>query len=284
MKIDIYKEITDKIIAALEEGGLPPWVRPWSKIDGETCMPSNFVSGKEYRGVNILALWASQQLSGYESNRWLTYKQASEKGLQVRKGEHGSHVVFWKFFKKKDDDGRESKTPMARTYTVFNLEQCDGYEPTEIPEPEWDRDEKVQDFIDGSDASIIHKGASAFFSPKNDKITMPEHGRFKTSEDYYATLLHELTHWTGHKTRLNRPFNGGFGSPDYAREELVAELGAAFLCANFKIDGQLQHEQYIKSWIKVLKDDKNAIVRASSLAQQSTDYLLKKEAVNYSEE
>jgi len=281
MAIDIYKEITDKIISVLEKGDVPPWVKPWSTVDGESAVPSNFSSGKRYRGVNIISLWASQQLSGYESNRWVTFKQASEKGLQVRKGEKGTHIVFWKFFKKKNDDGKEEKIPMAKAYTVFNLEQCDGYEPVEIPPSEWDKDKEIESKIDELNVNLDNKGASAFFSPKNDKITMPDEGRFENKEDYYATLLHELTHWTGHKTRLNRPFNGGFGSPDYAREELVAELGSAFLCAEYKLDGQLQHEEYINNWLSILKKDKKAIIRASSLAQRASDFVLGRETVEY---
>ena len=282
MAIDIYKEITDKIVAALEKGGLPPWVKPWSTVGGESALPSNFVTGKEYRGGNILHLWACQQLSDYVSNQWVTYKQAAEKGLQVRKGEKGSHVMFWKFLPKKDNP--DERFPMVKSYTVFNVEQCDGYEPIEIEPETWERDKEIESRIKELEVNLVHQGASAFFSPKNDKITMPEHGRFKTKENYYATLLHELTHWTGHKTRLDRPFVGGFGSPDYAREELVAELGAAFLCAHYKLDGQLQHEQYIDNWLSVLKSDKKAITRASSLAQMAADLVTDREPIRHPEE
>lgn len=271
MAIDIYKEITEKIIAAIEQGNLPPWVKPWSTLAGESALPSNYHSKKEYRGGNILSLWASQQLSGYESNQWVTYKQAAETGLQVRKGEKGSHIIFWKFPKIKE--GEERKPPFARAFTVFNVEQCDGWEPPIIEPSEWARDSEIDDRVKEIGAEVIHKGGSAFYTPRHDKITMPDEGRFKGKEDYYATLLHELTHWTGHKTRLNRPFLNSFGSPDYAREELVAELGAAFLCAKYKLDGQLQHEQYIEGWLKNLKEDKKAIVRASSLAQLAADYI-----------
>ena len=283
MAIDIYKEITDKIIAALEQGGLPPWVKPWSVFEGESALPSNYSSGKPYRGANIISLWASQAVSGYESSQWVTYKQAAEKGLQVRKGQKGSHVIFWKFLKKMVD-GEEQKIPMARAYTVFNLDQCDGYEHPDMPAIEWQADNDIDSRVSELQAEISHGGTSAYFSPKHDEIRMPDRARFKTKENYYATLLHELTHWTGHKSRLDRPFIGGFGSPDYAREELVAELGAAFLCAHYKLDGQLQHEQYIDNWLSVLRGDKKAIVRASSLAQQAADLVIGREPVDYLEE
>lgn len=277
-KIDIYQEITDNIISSLEQGDIPPWVKPWSTLPGESALPSNFASHKNYRGINVMALWASQQLSGYDSNQWVTYKQASEKGLQVRKGEHGSHVIFWKFLKKEDSKGKEEKFPMARTYTVFNVEQCDGYEPPEsIPDPVWDKDKEIESRIKELDVNLEIKGASACFIPSQDVIKIPSAGRFDRGEDYYATLLHELTHWTGHKSRLDRPFNGAFGSPDYAREELVAELGAAFLSAHYKLDGKLQHEEYISNWLSILQGDKKAIIRASSLAQLACDYILDRE-------
>lgn len=274
---DIYEEITNNIISAIEEGGIPPWVKPWSVLPGESAMPSNYSSHKDYRGVNVLALWASQQLSGYTSNQWVTYKQASENGLQVRKGEHGSHVVFWKFLKRKDKEGEEKKFPMARTYTVFNVEQCDGYEPPAIKPAEWNKDKEIESRIKDLDVNLVTEGSSACFIPSTDVIKIPDPGRFDNKGDYYVTLLHELTHWTGHKSRLDRPFIGEFGSPDYAREELIAELGAAFLSAHYKLDGNLQHEQYLNNWLKILKGDKKAIIRASSLAQQASDYILNKE-------
>ncbi len=277
-KIDIYQEITNNIISALEEGNTPPWVKPWSTLPGESAMPSNFTSHKDYRGVNVLALWASQQCSGFTSNQWLTYKQASEKSLQVRKGEHGSHVIFWKFLKREDSNGKEKQIPMARTYTVFNVEQCDGYElPEDTPKRTWDKDKEIESKIKELDVNLEIKGSSACFMPKADVIRIPSAGRFDKGGDYYATLLHELTHWTGHKSRLDRPFVGGFGSPDYAREELVAELGAAFLSAHYKLDGKLQHEEYISHWLSILKGDKKAIIRASSLAQLACDYVLGRE-------
>jgi len=276
-KIDIYQEITNKIILSLEEGNLPPWVKPWSTMPGESAMPSNFTSHKDYRGVNVLALWASQQVSGFTSNQWLTYKQASENDLQVRKGEHGSHIIFWKFLKKKDENGKEKKFPMAKTYTVFNVEQCDGYELPSIDSPAWDKDKEIESRIEKLDVDLEVKGSSACFIPSQDVIRIPDPGRFDKGGDYYATLLHELTHWTGHKSRLDRPFSGAFGSPDYAREELVAELGAAFLSAHYKLDGKLQHEEYLSNWLSILKEDKQAIIRASSLAQLACDYVLDRE-------
>ena len=273
--MSIYKQITNSIIKQLE-AGTAPWVKPWATIPGEGT-PKNLHTGKSYHGVNVLQLWAAGQINNYEHNLWCTYKQAQERGGQVRKGEKGTTVVFWKPMEKIDPDtGKPKKTLLARGYTVFNIAQIDGIEAVvpKRPEHEWNPLVEAESLVHKHSIDLRIGGDRAFFNVHEDYIGMPDRNRFDDAENYYSTLLHEITHWSGHKTRLDRPFNGFFGSPDYAREELVAELGSAFLCARLGINGELQHPEYIASWISVLKGDSTAIVRASKLAEIAADYIM----------
>jgi antirestriction protein ArdC len=273
--MSIYKQITNSIIEQLE-AGVAPWVKPWATLPGEGT-PKNLHTGKAYRGVNVLQLWAAAEIKKYEHPMWCTYKQAQERGGQVRKGEKGTTVVFWKPMEKVDPDtGNIKKTLLARGYTVFNIAQIDGIEavmPT-LPQHEWNPLVEAESLVHKHGIDLRIGGDRAYFNVNDDYIGMPDRTRFEDAENYYSTLLHEITHWSGHKTRLDRPFNGFFGSPDYAREELVAELGSAFLCARLGINGELQHPEYIASWIQVLKDDSTAIVRASKLAEIAADYVM----------
>lgn len=275
---DVYQEITDQIVSALETG-TAPWVKPWASCGA----PRNAITGREYSGINTVLL----AMTPFASSLWLTFKQAKDVGGNVRKGEHGTRIVFFKPFKVKDvnaagdgdgdGDSVEKTIPLLRTFTVFNASQIDGLPEKYSRQPQ----SLIDEFADNAEAerllaqaSIEHGSDRACFIPSIDKIHMPDKLEFKSESDYYATALHELTHWTGHKTRLARDFSGRFGDSAYAFEELIAELGAAFSCAHCGIDGQLQHASYIASWIRVLKGDKKAIFTASSAARKATEYLI----------
>jgi antirestriction protein ArdC len=275
-KLDVYSRVTNKIIADLERGNLT-WLQPWQAGHkaGPVSRPLR-AGGKAYRGVNVLMLWAASMEKGYNCPLWLTYKQAAELGGQVRKGEKGSLVVYANTFTKTgtDDKGAEVETeiPFMKGYTVFNGEQVDGlpahFYATVTPP---NADIKPLDA-----AERLHGGSSAFYSPSRDIVQMPELQTFRDAESYAATLCHELTHATRHETRMNRDFGRKrFGDAGYAMEELVAEIGAAFLCADLGITPETRddHAAYIQSWLKVLKDDKRAIFTAASHAQKAADYL-----------
>lgn len=276
-KRDVYQEVTDRIIAELEAGTVP-WVKPWAAAGN--AMPHNALSGRAYNGVNVLLCWATQMHKGYTSNGWLTYKQAGALGGHVRKGEKGTAIVFWKFNKRteRNEDGTDKVVtiPMARVYTVFNVEQCEGLtlparEMVELSEHE--RHEHAEQLMSASGVAIRHGGDRAFYTPSHDYVQLPELGTFAEAAGYYATAMHELTHSTGHKSRCDRDLSGRFGTESYAAEELVAELGAAFLCAELGIAGDLRHAGYIDSWLRVLKQDKRAIFTAARLATQAADWL-----------
>jgi antirestriction protein ArdC len=281
MKKDIYQTITDQIITALEQGAAP-WVKPWSN----SGMPRNAISGREYSGINTVLL----AMSSYASPLWLTYNQAKAAGGQVRKGEHGTTVVFFKPLRISDANNPEAKEksiPLLRSFTVFNVQQMDGLPEkyTLASKPQLDN------FADNEEAEIYlgkaiieHGKSKACFIPSADVIFMPNKIDFKSIPDYYATGLHELTHWTGHKSRLARDFSGRFGDSAYAFEELIAELGAAFLCAHCGIDGQLQHASYIQSWLKVLKSDKRAIFTAAAAARKASEFIAGKQGEEGEEE
>ena len=278
---DLYAETTARIVAALEQG-VAPWVRPWST--GVDAMPTNACTRRPYRGINVVLLAMEAQAHGYPLNRWLTYRQAAALGGQVRKGEHGTHVVFWKLrtveakAEVHDESAPQKVIPLLRCFTVFNTAQIDGLPPgmaEPLPSvPAWSGDEAAEQLIDASGADIRHGGFRAFYAPGNDYIQIPPRTTFANASGYYATTLHELVHWTGHASRLDRQLRGRFGDEAYAAEELIAELGSAFLCAHCRVDGQLQHASYIGNWLRVLRNDKRAIFVASTKAQNAADFLL----------
>jgi antirestriction protein ArdC len=277
MNKDIYQTITDQIIAALEQGAAP-WVRPWSTAG----LPRNAVSGREYSGINTILL----AMSPYGSPLWLTYKQAKAAGGQVRKGERGTGIVLFKPFNLTDVNNPiapEKSIPLLRSFTVFNVQQIDNLPEKFIlvNKPQLDSfayNEEAEMYL--GKANIEHGKNKACFIPSADVIYMPSKFDFKSESDYYATGLHELTHWTGHKSRLARDFSGRFGDGAYAFEELIAELGAAFLCGHCGIDGQLQHANYIQSWLKVLKSDKRAIFKAAAAARKASEFVTGKQEHN----
>ena len=241
--------------------------------------------GKPYRGVNVLMLWASAMEKGYGSPIWMTYRQAAELGGQVRKGEKGSLVVYAASVTKTvtDDKGEaeEKEIPFMKGYTVFNVEQIDGlpghYYATAPPATNGiARLDAADRFFAATDATIRHGGSQAFYSPGQDLVQMPPMPSFHSQEGYYATLAHEMTHWTRHTSRLDRDFGRQrFGDAGYAMEELVAEIGAAYLCADLGITPETRedHAAYIGSWLKVLRDDKRAIFTAASHADRAADHL-----------
>ena len=283
-KRNIYKEVTDQIVRDLEQGAAP-WVKPWNATSsGNPFLPFNAVSKANYRGINTVVLMCTQYSKQYDSSCWLTYKQAQSLGGNVRRGERGTMVTLYKKMTRKIVENGEDKLitfPLMRAFTVFNLQQVDGVDIEDNTPPPSDDDEvtrieKADSIINASNARIEHGGDKACFIPSIDQILMPMQGDFDSDEHYYSTLLHELTHWTGHKARLDRDQSGGFGSKDYAFEELVAELGSAFLCAQTGIQGDLRHSGYIDNWIQLLKSDQKALFKAASLAQKSCEFLNEK--------
>lgn len=271
-----YQIITDRILEKLRDG-VVPWHRPWGRPE---TMPQNFHSGKTYRGMNVFML----ACQGHDSPYWLTYKQAKGRGGCVRAGERGSPVVWWQWFEKKDEDtGKKKRIPFLKHYTVFNASQIDGIEFPLPPQPNPGFEpikacEGIRDSYAGS-PPIRHQGHQAMYSPGEDRITMPAPEWFEGSEEYYNTLFHELTHSTGHKSRLDRTGVTDvkrFGSKSYSREELVAEMGAAFLSGRAGIGLKTldNSASYIQNWIGKLKGDPKLVVTAAAQAQRASDHIL----------
>jgi antirestriction protein ArdC len=268
----LYESVTAQIIADLE-AGVCPWTKPW-KASGGGIMPHNAATKRSYNGINIPILWHAQSTRGYPTASWMTFKQAQALEATVRGGEKGTHIVFTKQLTVKDAEGEEDKkVGMLKAYSVFNVAQIDGLPEEPSQEPLKVVDGRVADFIKATKAEIQHGGDRACYVPSKDFVLLPNPVAFKTYEHYQATVLHELTHWSGHKGRLDRDLDNRFGTKAYAAEELIAELGAAFLCAHLGIKGELKHSEYIATWIDLLKGDDRAIFTASSKASQAADYL-----------
>ena len=277
MKEDIYQKVTDSIIAAIEAGRTGDGIK-WAQ-DAAGGMPINHKTKAAYRGINTLILWSAARTNGYSSNAWLTYKQAAEMGGQVRKGEKAELCVFFKMLEITDKETDEDKEiPMASPFWLFNLDQIEGIEKPESQaiRSDWEQVESAEAILKASGAKINEQGQKAFYRPSTDEITMPERSRFANAKDFYSVILHELTHWTGAKHRLNRDFSGRFGSEAYAFEELIAELGSAFLNSEIGfISSQIpDHASYIDSWLKVLKNDKRAIFTAASQASKAHSFIM----------
>lgn len=260
-KTDIYQTVTDSIISALETG-VKPWSCPWQRVPGMSGLPSNYATGAAYSGMNIMLLWCSASKQGFSDSRWMTYKQAKAEGGQVRKGEYGTTAIFYTTLEKENDDGETDYIPMLKTFTVFNVEQIDGLPLSDeavCPAETYEPLPRAEALFRNSGATIIEKGQNAFFAPSTDEIRLPERCLFTDAANFYATGLHELIHWSGVKSRLNRDMKGKFGSKGYAFEELIAELGIASLMKNLGIDGEVQHESYIAPCLKTLKNSKKII-------------------------
>jgi antirestriction protein ArdC len=286
VKTDVYEQITASIVADLEKG-VQPWFKPWDAehAAGRITRPLRS-NGVPYRGINVLVLWGVAVSRGYSAPLWLTYKQAQELGGQVRKGEKGSQVVYANTVTRSETDALsgeevERQVPFLRGYTVFNAEQVEGlpahfYSLAAPALSEFERIAAADRFFAGTGAVIRHGGNQAYYMQGEDRVQMPPFEAFKDQVSYYATLSHELTHWTKHKARLDRDFGRrSWGDEGYAMEELVAELGAAFLAADLGLAAapREDHAAYIALWLEVLKGDKRAIFTAASHAQRAVDFL-----------
>jgi antirestriction protein ArdC len=280
MKRDLYAEVSARIVAELEAGAAP-WIKPWSATPGANT-PCNAVSNRPYSGCNVILLWMAQA-AGYRTPRFLTFKQALELGGNVRKGARGTKVYFVKQLQVHDKSaGDETATrlvPMLREYTVFNVDQCKKLpnsiitpKPMRVRNPDT-RDELADAFLHSTGADIREGHGEAFYVPSRDFISMPAFDAFKGADHFYNVAFHELTHWTAHKSRIDRDLKNRFGSRNYAAEELIAELGAAFLCAEFGFDGNVRNAGYIGPWVELLKADKRAFFTACSQASKAADYL-----------
>ncbi|WP_080752131.1 ArdC family protein [Bradyrhizobium japonicum] len=290
-KASLYEEITAHIVADLE-AGIFPWARPWGTGNGKETfgLPRNAATGKSYSGINVLILWGRLFEEGYSSGHWLTFRQASSLGGSVRKGEHGVAVCYADRFVPKREQGAATRSgqepseteaaavPFLRRYTVFNVDQCENL-PHQIRGdgpaiPEREILPQAESLAVATLADIRIGGAQAFYSPSDDTVHVPPQPAFFEQINYYRTLFHELGHWTGHPRRLNRDQSGSFGSKPYAKEELVAELTAAFVCAALSIKPTVRHADYLGSWLNVLREDSRAIFRAASRASKAADFLL----------
>ena len=277
---DLYVDVTNRIITALEQG-TPPWVCPWR--DG-TALPSNLVTGKSYRGINILMLSIEAMARNYTDSRWLTFRQVNELGSRIRKGEHGTPVVFYRLREINEVSGDGTDTdavskrsiPMLKGYTVFNIGQLDDIPDRFALRPTlaWQSIDEAEQLLNRSGAAICHGGNNAFYRPVDDIIQLPPPTWFAHPVDYYATALHELCHWTGHPHRLNRVLGRRHEIEAYAYEELVAEIGAAFLCAHCGLPASLEHASYIDFWLDALRRDKRLIFVAAGAAQKAVDFVL----------
>ncbi len=285
-RADIYQRITDRIAAAIEAGA-GTWQMPWHPgADGTAPrLPVNAATGKSYRGINTVVLWATARAESYPSAVWATYRQWAKLGAQVRRGEQSSPVLFWKI--NGPDEGEDGGSTggggdgcrprvFARGYSVFNAAQVDGYEAPALPAlPEPERIGHAEAFFAALGADIRHGGNRACYVPSLDQVRMPPFPAFRDAVAYYATLAHEATHLTGHPSRCNRDLRGRFGEEAYAAEELVAELGAAFVCADLALtpEPRPDHAAYVASWLKVLRGDKRAIFTAAAKAQVAADWM-----------
>jgi antirestriction protein ArdC len=282
---DLYQEVTDRILAQLEKGCVP-WVKPWSSLGTAAGAPVNASTNRPYSGCNVLLLWAEQQdRPEWTTARFLTFKQATELGGHVKKGEHGTKVYFWKAYLAKDRAANAEpddvvKALVMKEYTVFNVAQCEGLperavygEKLRVRNPNT-RDELADEYIKATGADVREGAGEAFYVPSRDFISMPRFEAFNGADAFYNTVFHELTHWTGAKQRLDRTFSTKKEVEGYATEELVAELGAAFQCAEFGFDNdRIQTVGYIDHFIKALKNDKRVFFAAASKAQKAVDFL-----------
>jgi antirestriction protein ArdC len=282
---DHYQEVTDRIIAALE-AGTPPWRRPWDPDKaGGPAMPRNATTGQRYRGINVLMLGMSALAFSSGDPRWATYKQAEDRGWQVRKGERGTTGYFFKRLELRDDtkpDADEDVVrwiPLLRAFSLFHASQIEGipdYIPPTIEEAPWRAPEAAEIIVANSGAVVRFGGDRAFYSPATDHIQLPPRSAFATTEGFCGTLLHETCHWSGASNRLNRDLRNSFGSHDYAREELRAEIATVMICAETGIaDCDFSNNAaYIESWLAKLRSDRKEIFRAAADAQRIADYLL----------
>jgi len=285
-RTSLYQEITDKIVAELETGRLP-WVQPWgsSGVQAPMSMPTNAATQRRYSGINVLILWGAVVQHGFPGQSWLTFRQTLGIGGNVRKGERGTTVVFADRFipdqeraRAREQGDEPNAIPFLKRFTVFNAAQCDGLpdDLAVIPPPlsEGLILPEVEALIRASGADLRLGGDRAFYSPALDYIQVPRPEAYFEPINWHRTALHELGHWSGAPNRLGRDLSGDYGSKCYAREELVAEMTAAFTCATLGITPTVRHADYIGSWLEVLREDDRAIVRAASAASKAAEFLL----------
>lgn len=285
-RASLYDDITDKIIAELE-AGRAPWVQPWGSAAAKAplAMPRNAATGRHYSGINVLILWGAVIQHGFPGQSWLTFRQALSLGGNVRKGEHGTTVVYADRFTPEDEKRRARETgedaaaiPFLKRFTVFNAAQCDGL-PDDIaaiapPPPPGLIEPRVEALIEATGIDFRIGGDRAFYVPAHDYVQVPPPQAYFEPINWHRTALHELGHASGHASRLGRDLTGGFGTKKYAFEELVAEINAAFCCASLGIVPTVRHADYIGAWLEVLREDNRAIVRAASQASKAADWLL----------
>ena len=282
---DLFERITRQIITAIEAGA-GDFIMPWHRWGESTGTPLNGVSRRPYRGINTLLLWAAAELEGYSSGRWATYRQWAAAGAQVRRGEKSTPILFWKAAANDavESDGDESeRLPgprfIGRVYHVFNASQVEGAEPLLAAAASLSEAQRVvaaEAFFAACGITVEHGGDRAFYMPSQDKIQMPRFEQFRDATSYYSVLGHEHIHATGAKHRLNRDFENRFGSDAYAMEELIAELGSAFLAGHLgiSVEPRPDHAAYLASWLRVLRSDSRAVLTASARAQGAIDFLL----------
>ena len=285
-RTSLYDDITDKIIAELEAGRIP-WVQPWGTAAAKAplAMPQNASTRRRYSGINVLILWGAVIERGFSGQSWLTFRQALVLGGNVRKGERGTTVVYADRFVPTDERRRATETgeeaqaiPFLKRFTVFNTDQCEGL-PEDVasvapPSPPGLIEPQAEALIAATGAKFRIGGARAFYSPSGDFVQVPPPQAYFEPINWHRTAFHELSHWSGATSRLGRDLNGPFGSKSYAREELVAEIAGAFICASLGIVPTVRHADYIGSWLEVLREDNRAIVRAASYASKAADYIL----------
>ncbi|MDA9467041.1 ArdC family protein [Bradyrhizobium sp. CCBAU 53415] len=285
-RASLYTEITDKIIAELEAGRIP-WVQPWgtAAIKAPLAMPRNASTLRGYSGINVLILWGAVIECGFSSQSWLTFRQALGLGGHVRKGARGTTVVYADRFIPEDERRRTAETgeepgtiPFLKRFTVFNIEQCDGL-PEDVvgsfvPPPPDQIEPQAESLIAATGADFRIGGGRAYYNTTGDFVQVPPPAAYFEPINWHRTAFHELSHWSGAVSRLARDLSGSFGSKSYAREELVAEMAGAFVCASLGIVPTVRHADYIGSWLEVLREDNRAVVRAASAASKAADFLL----------
>jgi antirestriction protein ArdC len=292
-RASLYEEVTARILGELEAGRVP-WVQPWGSAALTPSLPRNARTARPYSGINILILWGAVLEQGWPSQGWLTFRQALDAGGCVRKGERGTTVVYADRFVPQAEQARASEAgddakaiAFLKRFTVFNVAQCEGLEglaPEPVPLPECEAVPVAEALIAASGVDFRIGGDKAYYVPSLDYVQVPPQPAFFDQINYYRTCLHELTHATGHASRLNRNLVNSFGSKDYAREELIAEMGSAFLCASLGIVPTIRHADYLATWLAVLREDSKAIFRAASAASRAADWLLARRDAAFGQE
>lgn len=284
MTSTLYRQVAEEIVTELRKGCVP-WVKPWNE-SGTLDIARNAATGRPYSGINVLLLWNAAQRSGFSCNSWMTFLQAQRFAGGVRRGSRGSLMVFAREYVPRRERERISSGAIAaeeaerrfhlQTHRVFNLDQLNA--PPDMLRPAHassaERCEKAEAVLGGCGARVVHESGDAFYDIEGDTVVMPQRRQFGRQEDYYATLLHELVHWTGHPERLGRPFGESPFDPVYIQEELVAELGAAFLCSSLGIQPRTRHSDYIAHWLSQIDAEPKTLFRSSSAASQASNYLL----------